>query len=429
MSKPHEPPVPLRSRVDPKAPLAARAGRLLETADLVEPWPAADRQESWRRIAARVGEKPRPARLLPGFAGAALLILAGVLLGRETLSKRAPPVTQPEVAAAAAAQTPEPPAAARRIELGSVGTIEVDAATVYELLPAPAHPSSAIGPTLRLEAGRLCAVVRHRDPLAEGPLTVLTPKLRIVDVGTRFCVEVAAGRTAVDVSEGRVQVEGAGGRAVELAAGQRIASDDERFRPPVPAVAPPAPLKGGCQALLALEAREACDAAASSGEGLAAQNALYDLALLARDERHDGATALALFQAYRQRFPQGPLAPEASLGILTELTAEGHYAEAASEAGRYLQAHPSDAKAAQVGLMLGTLERERLGDAAAARAAYEQALRSAAEPDVAGEALFGLALSELQLGQGAEGQAALRRYLAEYPAGARAADAARLLAR
>lgn len=295
-------------------------------------------------------------------------------------------------------------------------------ATVYQLLPR-----STAGSTLRLDAGRLCATIRHRDLTREGPFTVVAPKLRVIDVGTRFCVDVTAARTSVEVTEGEVRVEGSDWSS-RVVAGQTMSSDAPRVTAPVPAVAAPAPAST-CKSLRSLESREACEAAASAGDGLAAQNALYNLALLARDQRHDGASALTLFQAYRRRFPQGPLAPEASLGILTELSQEGRYADAASEALRYLQAYPAEAKAAQVGLILGNLERERLGDAAAARSAYERVLRSATDPEVAGEALFGLAASELQLGQRAEAQATARRYLAEHPTGARAAEAARLLER
>jgi TolA-binding protein len=94
-----------------------------------------------------------------------------------------------------------------------------------------------------------------------------------------------------------------------------------------------------------------------------------------------------------------------------------------------VQAYPGESKSAQVGLILGNLQRERLDNPAGARAAYERVLRSAPEPEVAGEALFGLALSELKLGQRSEAEAALRRYLAEHPTGARVAEATRLLGR
>jgi TolA-binding protein len=403
-------------------PLEARAGRLLETADTPEPWGAEDREESWLRIADRVDEPRRPIGFWLALAGPAVLVagLLVVALFAWTDARRENLLAgSVDRLAAIPAKTPAP-VGPRTIDLGSIGTIEVTEATVYQLLPASA---------LRLEAGRLCAVVKHRDPLREGPFTVLAPKLRIVDVGTRFCVEVAAGRTTVAVSEGAIRAEGEGGRSVEVVAGHQIASDDARLRPPVPSVAATAPSTGSCESLPTLSARESCEAAASSGDGLAAQNALYNLALLARDQRHDGASALTLFQAYRHRFPEGPLAPEASLGILTELSQEGRYADAASEASQYLKAYPGEAKAAQVGLVLGNLERERLENPAAARSAYEQVVRSAAEPEVAGEALFGLALSELQLGQKPEAQATARRYLAEHPTGARAVEAKRLLER
>ncbi len=414
---------PLPLRRGPGTELEARAGRLLEAADVAEPWRAEDRQESWRRIAARADEPSRRGARWVGVAVAALLLVTALLARRELLSKGdlAPSVV-PAIAAAPA-KLHEPPALLKQIDLGSLGTIEVGDGTVYELSPAVA----SAGPTLRLKAGRLCATIRHRDPAREGPFTLVAPKLRIIDVGTRFCVVATASRTAVDVTEGEVRVEG-DDWSRRVVAGQSLASDDPRPSP-VPAVGAPAPSSSSCEALRSLDAREACEAAASAGDGLAAQNALYNLALLARDQRHDGASALSLFQAYRHRFPQGPLAPEASLGILTELSQEGRYAEAAEEATQYLAAYPGEAKAAQVGLILGNLQRERLANPAAARSAYERVLAAAAEPEVAGEALFGLAASELQLGDRSGAHAAARRYLAEHPTGARAAEAARLLER
>ena len=412
-----------RLRSGAGTPLEAHASELLEAADVTEPWRAEDRQESWRRIAARAGDAPRRGARWVGFTVAALLLVTALLVRRELLSKGGEPLAVVPAIAAAPVKLDEPPAELKRIDLGSLGTIEVEEATVYELLPA-ADPA---GPTLRLQTGRLCAAIRHRDPAREGPLTVVTPKLRIVDVGTRFCVVATASRTAVDVTEGEVRAEGAGWSR-RVVAGQSLASDDPRPAP-VPSVAASAmaPRPSSCEAMRSLEAREACEEQAAAGEGLAAQNALYNLALLARDQRHDGASALSLFQAYRRRFPQGALAPEASLGVLTELSQEGRYSEAASEATQYLKAYATEAKAPQVGLMLGNLERERLADPSAARTTYEQVLRSAKEPEVAGEALFGLALSELQLGDRSAAQATARRYLAEHPEGARAAEAARLL--
>jgi TolA-binding protein len=414
----------LRDGQGPRTPLEAQAGRLLDAAGPVEPWDTEDRQESWRLVAARAAESRSTGRGLAlglSLAGAAVLVF-GVVLAR----RQAPARTQPPAQIAAASAKGEAP---HQIDLGSSGTIEVSDGTVYQLLPVSGRPAGNGGLSVRLDAGRLCATIRH-DPSREGPFTVLTPKLRVVDVGTRFCVEATAGRTKVDVSEGEVRVEGEGGWTSQVVAGQSLASDEPRFMAPVPTVAAPAPVaRSSCEALPGLQAREACWAEASAGNGLAAQNALYNLALLARDQRHDGASALSLFQAYRHRFPKGPLVPEADLGILTELSAEARYGEAASEATQYLDAYPGEVKAAQVGLMLGNLERERLGSPAAARSAYEQVLRSTVEPEIAGEALFGLALSELQLGQKTEAQATARRYLAEHPAGARAAEAAWLLQR
>ena len=396
---------------------------LLERAAQVEPWREADRQETWRRLAA--GPEPRRGRLawLTAASAVAAIIVAVDLgspnplpQGGRGQGEGANPLPQ--------RGRGQGEGAVHLVDLGSLGTLEAGTAAVYHMA----------GPrTLLLSSGRVCATIRHRDP-SMGPFVVLAPSLRVVDLGTRFCVETAAGRTAVEVTEGKVRVEAEGGRSVSVAAGQRVDSADARLVPasaaaPVPAVAPQEATPPSCDRLGALEARERCFAAASTGDDLAAQNALYSLALLARDQRRDGAAALTLFQTYLHRFPAGPLAPEASLGILTELEAESRYAAAAAEAQRYLTAHPGENKAPEVRLILANLERERLGRPEAARDAYAQVLQGQADREVQGEALFGLALSELQLGQRADAEGALRRYLAEHPAGARAADAQRLLRR
>jgi ferric-dicitrate binding protein FerR (iron transport regulator) len=241
-------------RSGPTTPLEARAGRLLEAADAAEPWPDEARQGSWRRIIARVDEPRRSGLRWLGVAVAALLIVTALVVRRQMVSK--PEAEAPLVAAVAAVppKLDEPPTELRRIDLGSVGTIEVGEATVYQV--APGQPS-----TLRLDQGRLCAVIRHRDLAREGPFTLVAPKLRVIDLGTRFCVDVTAARTLVEVTEGEVRVEGEDW-STRVVAGQTVASDGPRPAAPAPAVTAPALPQSNCESLRSLDAREACEAAA-----------------------------------------------------------------------------------------------------------------------------------------------------------------------
>lgn len=88
MSNSKDPLPKLRS--GPGTPLEARAGRLLEAADPIEPWPAGQRQESWRRIAARVDEPPQHGARWLGVAVAAMGLMAALLVGRQLLVKPEP---------------------------------------------------------------------------------------------------------------------------------------------------------------------------------------------------------------------------------------------------------------------------------------------------------------------------------------------------
>jgi hypothetical protein len=74
--------------------------------------------------------------------------------------------------------------------------------------------------------------------------------------------------------------------------------------------------------------RAACLRQLAKGESLKSQNALFEWALLQREALRSPERAVHAWREYAQRFPDGALAPEASLGLIADLIRLGRYAEA-----------------------------------------------------------------------------------------------------
>jgi hypothetical protein len=172
---------------------------------------------------------------------------------------------------------------------------------------------------------------------------VVTPHVSVVVIGTRFGVNVEDETTTVTVTEGHVRVEAKGGLMV-IGPGESIRSDDRRLQPgatsratDAQAVAP-----GSCAELATLEARRACLVQRANGSGLLAENALYALALLERDEGHDIAAALERLREYNARFPRGALAPEVALAVTRALFAQGLGKQACANAKAFRERFPDD---------------------------------------------------------------------------------------
>jgi hypothetical protein len=111
----------------------------------------------------------------------------------------------------------------------------------------------------------------------------------------------------------------------------------------------------GCDPQLALDARRACLEKAAAGSGLAAQNALFALGVLERDELHDGPAAVSRWRGFQARFPDGLLASEASIAILGELVAQRRYPEAIEEAAAFQSQFADDSRAVEVGALRSSL--------------------------------------------------------------------------
>lgn len=473
-----------------------RAVALLREASALRPWTRGEREETLRllrRCLPAAAPRRQRAVLVPFALATALGLLVVVPLA---LHERR-----------ASARRGAPPAV-RHVDLGAVGQLSVVEGADFSLLSG----NGAAADHLVLRAGRVCAHIEHREvsfealaatptPVAEAlpaprvvrgpgavagatagvaaggelatpvgpgalpvprgaggersPFLVEAPDLRVIVIGTRFCVEVSGEHTQVSVSEGKVRVENRAGGSAFVVAGQAVSSADAatwaappRFPltalpPPAPApslaaraavdraaVAPtpgslvPARTTDACVRERSLDAREACYGQLLAGDDLVAQEALYSLAVMERDERRDGRAALSFFRAYVGRFPGGTLAPEASQNVLSELEREAQPDAALAAANDYLRRFPSEARAPQVQLLRAKILRDELGRPAEALAAYEGALRGALWPALREEALFSKGLCEQRLGRTAAARTSNKAYLLEFPNGRYAAQLA-----
>jgi hypothetical protein len=404
---------------DPAVPPPEPLAELLEEGRRLKPFQPAAQARVWRDI-----ERRRAVSVSFGWRQAAPWALATALAVLVVLA-RLP------------GHAPERSAGMLQVDLGEVGQLEATPGSVLHLPPPSMSPRD--GYRLSLESGRVCAHVAHRDLAREGPFVVEAPRLRVIVVGTRFCVEAGPAWTTVSVSEGKVRVERPHVADFFVAAGQSFRSDAPgEAVAPVPVVGTPARTAipesprvrtpARCPDEPNPVRRAECYAALATGDGLPAQNALFALAQLRRNELHDGPAAVVLLHNYLARFPEGVLAPEARQTLIAELAEEHRSDEALAEAERYLDGAAWDGRAAAVALLRANLLRQSGGRNAEALAVYRQILARGAPPEVRDDALFGAAASALDLGETAAGRADLERYLHEIPAGKHAGEARTLLA-
>jgi hypothetical protein len=379
-------------------------------ATLERPWSPEARGATLRALAARLEAKRPARRWLPALGIAGLLLCVAGAVGLRAL--RAPPQR--------AARPGE-----RVVVLGGEARMELSFDAEVEF---PAAQKSNPGRRVVLGRGRLCAEVAHRELPREGPFVVEAPRLRVVVIGTQFCVASDGALSTVSVNQGRIRAFGPAGKSLDVSQGETLRSDDPRWFEsnaptllsglPSRAVRPATP---ACDGSHSVSARRQCYARVALGNDLASENALYGLGLLERDEAHDGAAALAVFRAYSQRFPQGLFSPEASLGRLGELLNEQRYQDAFDESGYYLSIGEDGGKP-RVELVRAQLLLESLHQPAKALPLFRQ-LDSSSQPSVREEALFGLAKCLLETGAGPEAVDALKRYLLEFPGAKHAVEA------
>ncbi|MBL8952953.1 MAG: outer membrane protein assembly factor BamD [Myxococcaceae bacterium] len=187
---------------------------------------------------------------------------------------------------------------------------------------------------------------------------VLTITAGHVVVEARRPIRVRAGQYEMVLTHSRVAfdvTERGAGFHVEFGEGvpnaQMLRGGVELPPPPAPALArvtlelPEAP-STSCGA-----GAESCLVALAEGDGLEAETALYELALTAHEHGQVRA-ALDKFLEHQRRFPDGVLAPEASIGVMLSHLALRDADAAAAEARRFVEKFPADPRAPRVrGLM------------------------------------------------------------------------------
>ncbi len=274
------------------APEAVHDALTLLAAEAPAPLAPAKHEAVFRAAAAAAtGARRRTPRLVVGLAFAAACLLGAV--ASVALFERA---TQPEVVASADA--------------------------VYSLE----------GRTLTVTAG-------HVEVHARRSLTVRAGSYELVLRDARVAFDVTPQGAVVYVESGEV-VQREGATRHTLRPGQRL----ETAPPPEPLALPElTPAHSDTCA----PGAEDCLGALAGGDGLEAETAVYELALIAY-ERGDAAAARDRFAEYQRRFPDGVLAPEASLGLMLAHTALRDRAAAAAEAKSFIAHFPSDPRLPQV---------------------------------------------------------------------------------
>ena len=362
--------------------------RMVDAAREIRPLQDAERRALFERITGRSQRASSLHRWQVGVALAGALAFAALQLGVPGLSgpsgsevpasprllapasqnaAAAPTTTAPGSKALASAPQPAAPAPLRPlvpspstspgervVSLDGVGEFTLEAGAELSP-PASMETDSGRRLVMRMQRGRIRARIAPRPP--DEPFAIVTPHAAVVVIGTCFTVSVERGCTAVSVEHGRVRVEHAGQSAL-LDSGQSLRSDEAWPAPPARPSAPTAraaasmaptsaspapgasPQAGRCQGDAA--ARRECLRRASRGTDLNAQNALFALALLERDERGDGSEALARLDEYEQRHAQGVLAPEVALARVQTLLQQGELPAARAAVGRYARSNPDD---------------------------------------------------------------------------------------
>jgi len=212
---------------------------------------------------------------------------------------------------------------------------------LFERMSAP-EIIAAPGAVYTLEGRTLTIVAGHVEVVARRPLTVRAGGYDLVLTNARAAFDMTTQGATVFVESGEV-VRRDAGKAQVLYAGQRL----EPPAPPALPEAPELPALTPAHSETCAAGGEACLGALAGGDGLEAETAVYELGLIAYD-RGDAKTALDRFTEYQRRFPDGVLAPEASLGVMLAHTALRDRAAAAAEAKSFVNRFPSDPRVPRV---------------------------------------------------------------------------------
>jgi hypothetical protein len=397
--------------------LSEEAERIVQEGRVPAPRRMWHQGSSWRAIEARIHRQRRPQTAvlicfaLSGYAALAIMA-AGIHVDRSRLG----------------GVKALPSAAWREIDLGPVGRLSL-APGARIRLPTP-EPKPEDPYRVTLDEGQLCAQVNHRDPLRQRPFEVDAPDLKVIVVGTRFCVFAGSEPSWVAVEEGRVQVQGGADEAVFVAAGECLQANDPRLvRAPVPSpgvVASIAPMEAPSPRGITRRAPSPAPRQSRDSNGLSLENAAYESGLRAI-EAHRGAEALAVWEDYRQRFPQGVFGAEVDLYRLRELAAEGRAVLALSAADEFAREHPADWRRPEEELIRADVLREQLHQPAQSLPIYERLIASERQASLSERAFYGLCMSERALSRRVEAAARFRQYLQRFPDGQHRDEVERLL--
>jgi TolA-binding protein len=287
---------------------------------------------------------------------------------------------------------------------------------------------------------------------------VTVASYHVVVASSRFVVKSRAQMVTVTVEDGVAEIED-GGRVVRIGSGETWSSIGEHneghdgarkadghahaalarpAREHAPA-APPAeaPNPVAEQDRQDLAAARAARAAADPRVALAlyeklaahggavAENAMYEMGGIYHDQLKQPGKAVAAWDRYRTRYPNGLLRAEADLSVIDSLVSLGDGKRTLGEALAFLKRYPHSERRGEVARVAGDLYRGD-GNCAAALEFYRVAQGAKVTHDDADDASFGQAAC-LYAMRDDGASSALRAYLDQNPRGRHAHDATRLL--
>jgi hypothetical protein len=274
----------------------------------------------------------------------------------------------------------------------------------------------------------------------------------VVVASSRFVVKSHAQTVTVTVEDGVAEIED-GGRVVRIGSGETWSSvaggqghktDGARAHaalarpshaPPAPPAEAPSPAaEQNRQDLAAARAARAAadprvalalyEKLASRG-GAVAENAMYEMGGIYHDQLKLPARAVAAWDRYRARYPNGLLRAEADLSVIDTLASLGDEKRTLGESLAFLKRYPHSERRGEVARVVGDLYRGD-GNCAAALEFYRVAQGAKVTHDDADDASFGQAACLYAMRDDGS-VSALRAYLDQNPRGRHARDATRLL--
>jgi ferric-dicitrate binding protein FerR (iron transport regulator) len=369
----------------------------------------------------------------------------GKLMGTSTVAEAptAPPAARPSLQPEVVPVPPRAPELVRTTEGQKI------ARQLRQGARAEVQPSSLLAldeqGKAEVRAGQVAFKVA-RQPAGER-FSVRAAEFEVVVVGTRFLVGVTDGDVSVSVEEGVVEIWDRSNdkdreRIARLTGGQRwsggVVTGAARLEPrPAPGLRPAAPASTSLDAGRDLAEARAARAAADPKRALAiyarlaqrggpvAENALYEMGGIYRDQLRKPRQALAAWERYRSTYPAGLLRAEADLSIVDTLSSLGDGSRALKEALAFLDRYPRSERRGEMARVAGDLHRAR-GNCREAALLYDLVNASNASATDADDAAFGR-VACLRALRDSEADAALRSYLRERPKGRHGAEARRLL--